>query len=183
VVLLPLLAIGSEAAHALLGLVAPPGYLGAELFDGRVGTQAFLPLLLSLAVVVVVAGLVTASADSRNLHTSRFLIAALPLVAFTIQEYVEYAIGHGAVSWTVAAHPAFAYGLALQLPFAVIAFLAARLVLVLADAVSALFAPPRRARLDFHPVLATGPGAIRPRRGRPSGDARFNRGPPQPITV
>jgi hypothetical protein len=182
-VILPLLAIGSEAAHALLGLVAPQGYQGAELFEGPFGTGTLLPLFLSLAVVVVVAGLVTASADSRSLHTSRFLIAALPLVAFTIQEYVEYAIGHDAVSWTVAAHPAFAYGLVLQLPFAVIAFLAARLVLVLADAVSAFFAPPRRARLDFHPVLATGPGATSPRRGRPSGDARFNRGPPQPITV
>jgi len=182
-IILPLLAIGSEAAHALLGLVAPRGYLGAELFDGPFGTGTLLPLVLSLAVVVAVAGLVTASADSRTLHTSRFLIAALPLVAFTIQEYVEYAIGHGAMSWTVAAHPAFAYGLALQLPFAVIAYLAARLVLVLGVAVSTLFTPPGRARLDFHPVLANGPGATSPRRGRPSGDARFNRGPPQPITV
>jgi hypothetical protein len=182
-VILPLLAIGSEAAHSLVGLVAPSGYLGSELFGGSFGTETLLPLLLSLALVTVAGGLVAGSARGRSLRTSRALIAALPLAAFAMQENVEYAIGHGGLTWGVVTQPAFWIGLALQLPFAVAAYLAARLLLVLAEAVSARLAAPRRVRLDFHPILADGTGATRPRRGRPSGDARFNRGPPRPITA
>jgi len=183
VVILPLLAIGSEAAHSLLGFVAPSSYQGAELFEGPFGTETLLPLLLSLALVTVVGGIVAGSARGRSLRASRSLIAALPLVAFAIQENVEYAIGHGGVASSLVTQPAFWIGLALQLPFALVAYLAARLLLVLADVVSARLAVPRRIRLDFHPVLADGTAATRPRRGRPSGDARFNRGPPRPMTL
>ncbi len=182
-VVLPLLAIGGEGAHSLLGIFAPAGYQGAELFGGSFGDRTLLPLLLALAAVMLLGGLFAASAEGRSLRVSRTMVAVLPLVAFAIQEHVEYAIGHGGMSWTVAAHPTFALGLALQLPFAVVACFAARCLLVLADAVVTRRAAPRGKRLDFRPLSAPTSGTTRPRGGRPSGDARFNRGPPPPISV
>ncbi len=182
-VVLPLLAICSEGAHSLLGIFAPGGYQGAELFGGSFGKEALLPLLLALAVVMLVGGLVAASADGRSRRASCTAIAALPLVAFAIQEHVEYAIGHGGMSWTLAAHPAFALGLALQLPFAVAAYVAARLLLVLAKVVAVRLSAPQRLRIEIRLFSAPAPGETRPRRGRPLRDARFNRGPPRPILV
>jgi hypothetical protein len=182
-VVLPLLAIGGEGAHSLLGIFAPADYQGAELFGGSFGVRTLLPLLLALAAMMLLGGLVTASAEGRSLRASRSLIAALPLVAFAIQEHVEYAIGHAAMPWTVAVHPTFALGLALQLPFAVLAYFAARCLLALADVVATRCDAPRRRRLHLPLFPATTPGPARSRRGRPSGDARFNRGPPRPISV
>jgi len=183
-VLLPLLALGSEAAHAILGIFAPPGFQGAELaeFSGEGARQ--LPLVVAVAAALVVGGLLAAPSGRRSPRASRFVVAALPLVAFTVQEHVEYALGHGHVAWALGLRPAFALGLALQLPFALLAYILAGLLLVLADAVATrLVVAAGRPRLDLHPVLAAAPGATRPRRARPSGDARFNRGPPQPMFV
>lgn len=182
-VVLPLLAIGSEGAHSLLGIFAPAGYQGAELFGGSFGDRMLLPLLLALAVTMLLGGLVVASVEGRSPRASRTLVATLPLVAFAIQEHVEYAIGHGGMPWTVTVHPMFAVGLALQLPFAFAAYFAARCLLALADAVVAPRAAPCVARLELRPLLAPTSGTTRPRGGRPSGDARFNRGPPRPISV
>lgn len=181
-VVLTLLAIGSEGAHSILGIFAPRGYQGAELFEGSFGNET-LALLLALAAVMLLGGLVAASTDRRSLRASRALIAALPLVGFAIQEHVEYAIRHGGMSWTVAAHPAFALGLALQLPFATLAYLAARLLLVLADVVAVRLSARRRMPIEWLLFSPPAPGETRPRRGRPSRDARFNRGPPRPISV
>ena len=182
-VVLPLLAVGSEAAHAVLNLFAPGAYQGAELFAATSSTRALLPLLIGVAAVLVLGGLVTSAAGRRRPRISRKAFAALPLVAFAVQEHVEYAIGHGGVDWTLATHPAFVLGLALQLPFAVAAYLVARLLFLLADVVAGRLVTPRPVRLDLRPLLVCAPGGPRPRRGRPSGDARFNRGPPRPIVV
>jgi hypothetical protein len=181
-VVLPLLAIGGEGAHSLLGIFAPAGYQGAELFGGSFGDRTLLPPLLALAAVMLLGSLVVASVEGRSLRASRTLVATLPLVAFAIQEHVEYAIGHG-LPWAVAVHPMFAVGLALQLPFAFAAYFAARCLLALADAVVTRRAAPCVTRPELRPLLAPTSGTTRPRGGRPSGDARFNRGPPRPISV
>jgi hypothetical protein len=177
-VVLPLLAVGSEAAHALVGVFAPADYRGAELFGASGGGPALVPLLLVLAAAVVGFGLVTASNRARHLRAFRVAIAALPLVVFAVQEHIEYAVGNDQMGWTLVTRPAFWLGLALQLPFALLAYLAARLLLAIADVVVARFRAPGRPRIDLRPVLAAAARTCRPRRGRPSGDARFNRGPP-----
>jgi hypothetical protein len=182
-VVLPLLAVGSEAAHELLGLFAPGSYKGAELFQAGGGGRALLPLLIAVGAVLVLGGLVMSRAGYRRPQLSSKAFAALPLVAFAVQEHVEYAIGHGGVDWTLAAHPAFLVGLALQLPFAVVAYLVARLLFLLADVVAGRLVARSPVRLDFRPLHACALGAPRSRRGRPSGDARFNRGPPRPMLV
>jgi hypothetical protein len=182
-VVLPLLAVGSEAAHALVGLFAPTGYEGAELFGASGAGRKLLPLLLVLAVVVVGRGLATASSRTRRPRAFRIVIAALPLVLFAVQEHVEYAVGHDQMGWTLVTRPIFWLGLALQLPFALLAYLAARLLLALADVVATRLVLVRRPKLDLRRVRTSAAGAGRPHGGRPFGDARFNRGPPLPIAV
>jgi hypothetical protein len=182
-VVLPLLAVGSEAAHELLGLFAPTSYEGAELFAPGANARALLPLLIGVAALLVLGGLVMSRAGHRRPRLSRKAFAALPLVVFAVQEHVEYAIGHGGVDWTLVAHPAFVLGLALQFPFAVVAYLVSRLLFLLAEVVAARLVARRPVRLDFRPFHACALGAPRSRRGRPSGDARFNRGPPRPMLV
>jgi hypothetical protein len=178
-----LLAVGSKAAHELLGLFAPQSYQGAELFAAGTDGRALLPLLIGIVAVLVLGGLVMSRAGQRRPRLSRKAFTALPLVALAVQEHVEYAIGHGGVDWTLATHPAFVLGLALQFPFAVAAYLVARLLFLLADVVAGRLVAPRPVRLDLRPLHACALGALRSRRGRPSGDARFNRGPPRPIFV
>lgn len=181
-VFLPLLVIGSEAGHALLGFLAPRSYQGAELFEGGSAGQRLLPYAIALAVALIVAGLLAAPERGRHPHRLRLGLAALPLVVFTVQEQVEYLIGRGHVAWGLPAHAAFAIGLALQFPFSLLAYLLGRMLFVLADAV-ALRLGAGRARLDLRPLAPSVSGASRSRRGRPSRDARFTRGPPQPISV
>ena len=183
-VVLPLLAVGSEAAHAVLNLFAPEAYQGAELFEATSSTRALLPMLVGIAAVLVLGGLVTLPTGGRRPRISRCAFATLPLVAFAIQEHVEYGIGHGSVDWSVATHPAFAYGLALQIPFAVAAYLVSSLLFILADAVAARLVDRRSGRLEPIPFLSCcGPVVARSRTGRSSGDARSTRGPPRPIFV
>lgn len=177
-VVLPLLIVGSELAHSVLGRLAPASYQGAELFDRTVG-RSLLPPLLSLAAALVIGGLAIRAGTGRGCRISRRVIAGLPLVVFAIQEHLEYALGHGHLSLTLAAHPAFAIGLALQLPFAVAAYLAARLLLVLAAAIAERPSPRRRLRGELRPLQPAPAGFEGPRPGRLPGDARLNRGPPQ----
>lgn len=183
-VVLPLLAVGSEAAHAVLNLFAPEAYQGAELFEATSSTRALLPMLVGIAAVLVLGGLVTLPTGGRRPRISRCAFATLPLVAFAIQEHVEYGIGHGGVDWTLVTHPAFAYGLALQIPFAVVAYIASRLLFVLTDVVAEHLVDRRRAQLEPSPFLPScAPAVARSPSGRPSGDARSTRGPPRPMPV
>ncbi len=181
-VVLPLLIAGSELAHAVLGRFAPAGYQGAELFE-RSGTgRGLLPLLLALAAALVVGGLATHATGGRSCRVSRRVIAVLPLLVFTVQEHLEYALGHGRLPLTVVAHPAFALGLALQLPFGLAAYLAAKLLLVLAATIAGRGTEhhvPARVALVL-PLRAVTAGFGR---ARLSGDTRFTRGPPLSISA
>jgi len=177
-VVLPLLFAGSELAHAVLGRFAPESYQGAELFE-RSGTgQELLPVLAAVGGALVVAGLAT-RAVSGNLRAVRRVLAVLPLVVFTIQEHVEYLLGHGHVSWTLVARPAFALGLGLQLPFALAAYVAARLLIGLASAIARRCGSRAVAGRRGVPIPLVPVGVASPKLGRLPGDARFIRGPPR----
>ena len=67
--------------------------------------------------------------------------ALLPLVGFAVQEHVERWLYSGVVPWHEALAPTFLPGLALELPFAALAYLAARLLLRTAERLGRALAP------------------------------------------
>jgi hypothetical protein len=132
----PFMAAGCLAAHSLAyHLISNP--------RERHGYLAFAPLFLG-----VLGGLAIVGAARRGRTHSPFLFALLPPVAFIVQEHVERL-------QLVATEPAFLVGLALQLPFALAALVAARAFLSLADLVAEVFGarPPIR-RVSASPALA-----------------------------
>ena len=65
----------------------------------------------------------------RGKSIPAWLIALVPLAGFTLQEYAERFAHSGDVPWAAALEATFIVGLALQLPFAALAFVAARALL------------------------------------------------------
>jgi hypothetical protein len=114
---LPFMATGCLAAHSLAyHLVSSP----AE----RHGYLAFAPLFFGLLGALALVGVVR-----RGRTRSPLAFAALPPLAFVVQEHAERL-------QLVVTEPAFLVGLALQLPFALAALVAARAFLGLADLVA-----------------------------------------------
>jgi hypothetical protein len=131
----PLTAAGTLAAHgtAYAVLDAPSegvhGYLGHL---PQLLTILALPLLLALAVV----------GRARSPRAWPFAVAAL--AAFVAQEHVER-LAHTGEAPFLLDRPVFLLGLAVQVPFALAAWLVARLLI----RVAAALRPPRR-RLRYH---------------------------------
>ena len=148
---IPVMLAGTEAAHALAyRLVFPQASLrvGVLAATGH-GYTAWLPLVVALAGAVALVGVVAAALDvarGRRVHAlGPRAFALLPPLAFALQELLELSLHSGAVAWHVYAAPTFLPGLALQLPFALLAFVAARLLLRAALHVGRLLARPRLA--------------------------------------
>ncbi len=102
----------SEAALARLLAVTGHGYLR------HVG-----PFLASLAAVAIV-GLVREAVVHWRGGARRALmwpVALIPPVAFVVQEHLERVLHGGGFPWHLAAEPSFLFGLALQIPFALLA--------------------------------------------------------------
>ncbi len=124
---IPFMAAGCLAAHSLAyHLVSAP--------EERHGYLAFAPLFLG-----VLAALALVGAVRRGRVRSPLAFAALPPLAFVVQEHAERLE-------LVVTEPAFLLGLALQLPFALAALVAARAFLGVADRVIEALAarPPTR---------------------------------------
>ena len=157
-VAVPLILAGSEAAHVLayrFAYPAVPVRLHALLATGH-DYWRWLPLAFGVAGAVVTLSLAVTAADAARGRRSRGLpawaFALLPLVAWVVQEHLELWIHAGVFPWHEYARPTFLPGLALQLPFALLAYLAARLLLRVAEDAGravARLAPPR-ARLVAH---------------------------------
>ncbi|HTZ04839.1 MAG TPA: hypothetical protein VMB53_03695 [Gaiellaceae bacterium] len=151
-VAVPLMLAGSEAAHVLAYRVAYPALpvrLHALLATGH-GYWRWLPLAFGVAAAVVALSLAVTAADAARGRRSRGLpawaFALLPPVAWVVQEHLELWIHAGVFPWHEFARPTFLPGLALQLPFALLAYLAARLLLRVAEDAGravARLAPPR----------------------------------------
>ncbi len=179
----PLVLAGSEVAHTLLGAVAPPGYLGAELFEARSATADLLAPLAGLGAGLVVAGLALAvlRGGSRT-SPPAWLFGCLPPLLFTVQEEVEHALGHHHIAILVLS-PTFLVGLGLQLPFALLAWVVAALLLRLTAVVAS------RLRPVAWPVRAAGLLPGRPAEADPAPDAwllagpRLSRGPPSSLVA
>jgi len=140
-VAVPVMLAGSELAHSLAFRIAYPEVpvrMRALLATGH-GYDRWLPLAFGCLAAVAALSLVVTAADASRGRTARGLpawaFALLPPLAFTVQEHLELLLHTGAFPWHEVARPTFLPGLALQLPFALLAYLAARLLLRTAERV------------------------------------------------
>jgi hypothetical protein len=124
---LPFMAAGCLAAHSL-------AYHLTSDSNARHGYLAFAPLAVGLLAAVAVVGTLR-----RGRPSSPLAFAALPPLAFVVQEHAERLE-------LVATEPAFLVGLLLQLPFALAALVAARAFVGLADLVLETLATSRTIR-------------------------------------
>jgi len=134
-VALPAMLAGTEAAHALAyRLVFPDAAVRLHVLalTGH-GYLGWLPVVLGVGGAVGLIGFAFAVRDVacgrhvRELTPAAF--ALLPPLAFALQEVLELSLHTGTFGWHAFAEPTFLPGLALQLPFALLAYVAARLLL------------------------------------------------------
>jgi hypothetical protein len=160
---LPTIVAGTEAAHVLAYrlVFADANLRLAFLAATGHGYARWLPLALAAAVACALVGVVAAAADTargrRVGQLSPLAFAVLPPLAFALQELLELSLHTGGLAWHAFAEPTFLPGLALQLPFALFAYLTARLLLRAAVRLGRALARPRVVRAD---------AAVRPLRNR-----------------
>ena len=136
---IPLMVAGSQVAHVFAyRLVYPQAQVrlrdllatGHSYMLGRLG---FLPLVLGvvlgLELVAVGWAIVGAVRERWARPVPAWAFALLPIAGFTTQEFLERWLMGGGVPWWMVEQPTFRVGIALQLPFALLAYLAARLLL------------------------------------------------------
>jgi hypothetical protein len=180
-VTLPLLLASSQLAHLLAyRAVYPEAHVrAAALLRTGHGYLTALPLVLGIAGAIALLALAAAVLDAARGRPVRDLpawaFALLPPLAYVLQEFLELSLRLGRPAWHVVAAPTFLPGVALQLPCALAAFVAARLLLRTAERLGrALAAVPALGRsapetLGYPEPASTG------RSRRP-----VSRGPPLP---
>ena len=148
---LPLMIAGTQVAHVLAyRWVYPNAHIRliellATGHGYMVGTHGYLPLVLGIvgAVDLVAAGWVFAGSLRRSMQrpVPAWAFALMPLLCFTLQEFLERWLAGAPFPWWMVLQPTFRIGLALQIPFALLAFLAARLLVRAADTTGARARP------------------------------------------
>jgi hypothetical protein len=149
----PLMLGGSQLAHAAAYRIAYPQAHVRLLHMLATGHSYFtrLPLVLAAAGACLLVSLVVTACDAARGRPMRALpasaFALLPPLAFALQELLELSLHTGTFAWHVVLAPTFAPGLLLQLPFALLMYLAARLLLRAAERIGqALRRPAPRPR-------------------------------------
>jgi len=173
--ILPLLLAGSEGAQAVLDRFTSASYRGAELL-----APSHTNLLLGIAgigALLLGSGFVGHVASGcRDRAVSLWIFALLPPIVFVVQEHVEYWVGHGALTGSPATQSAFLVGLALQAPFTIAAYVAARLLMRLAEAVADHRRPEQFASEPA--TFCASPDRDQPPRRIQLHGSRITRGPP-----
>ncbi len=180
---LPLMLAGSQAAHVLAYRWVYPSTdvrVHALFITGH-GYLDRLPFVLAAGAAVALVALVFAAADAaRGRHVARLpagAFALLPPVAFVVQEVLERSIHTGTFFWQAVEAPTFVPGLLLQVPFALVAYVGARLLLGAAETAGrALAANPPRPVFVIAPERP--PEPVVSRRRSLLGDRLAQRGPP-----
>jgi hypothetical protein len=167
-VAVPLILAGSQAAHVLAyRWVYPEAHVRVlTLASTGHGYLAQLPIALGVGGAIALVSLLVVALDAARGRRARPLpawaFAVLPPLAFVVQEVLELSLHTGTLAWHAVFAPTFLPGLALQLPFALAAYLAARLLLRVAERLGRLFAElprPAFAGLRWTPA-ADGPRAL-----------------------
>jgi hypothetical protein len=136
---LPLIFAGSQVAHVVAyRLVYPSSELRLrELLSTGHGYMEQMPLVLGIAGAIAVVSLLVGVLDAARGRHLRALpawsFALLPLASFTLQEILERSLQGETLVWRAVESPTFVPGLLLQLPFALLAYLIARLLLRVAQ--------------------------------------------------
>lgn len=184
-VAVPLLAAGSQAGHVLAYRWVYPEAgvrLNALVRTGH-GYMSLLPFVLAVAAAVLVLSLAVSAVDAARGRRARPLpawaFAVLPLAAFALQEHLERWLYSGVVPWHEWAAPTFLPGLALQLPFGALAYVAARLLLRTAERIGRALGPAAPPRPCPHTLSVSFPASTPPpARPAPIARALAKRGPP-----
>lgn len=144
----PLCIAGWLAAHALAYRVAEPdGEQHAALLE-RTG-HGYLeqaPFLLALCLTLLTIAVATTALSSGARARAPFGHCLLPPVGFIVQEHMECLLVTGGIPVQTVLEPTFLVGLALQVPFAIVALLLARALLDWARRVGDGLIPRWRAR-------------------------------------
>ena len=179
-VTLPLLVGASELGQLMLDrFAASTGE--TELFDHSPLSTGMLPLLLAVAFVAAGAGLLLDVRRPATVAMPRRIFALLPLCVFVVQDHMESVLAHQK-PWTAALHWSFVAGLLIQIPLVLGGYAVARLLIRVATRVFGRrrTVVPSRSRLLSVPRLEA---RALPRRARPLGNARSNRGPPLVVAL
>jgi hypothetical protein len=181
--LVPLALLGSEAAHTVdFWLVEQdPGQRAALLADTGHGYLGWLPAAIAMCWAVILLSLVGWALEGRRGRRAPQLpiapFALLPPIAFAGRELLERA-AYGELQASYLVEPVFLVGLAVQIPFALAAFLAGRALLHAAATLGAkLSEQPERRLLAPLKLVAGGLELPLPRLS-PLAFAQAVRGPP-----
>lgn len=181
---LPLVLAGSQVAHVLAyRWVYPSSHvrLHALLETGH-SYMDQLPLVFGVGAAIAVVSLIAAVLDAargRSLHRlPAWAFALLPMLTFVVQEILERSLHTGTFVWQAVESPTFLPGLALQVPFAVVAFVIARLLLRTARAVGRLIRGARPSATRRAPDLLRLPIVVRLARPAPLAALSAGRAPP-----
>lgn len=180
----PLMLAGTETAHWLAFRLVYPNVWerGQALAASGHGYVTYWPIAAGIGGAMTLAALAlqtrrhAAGPHGDTAPPSALMFAALPPLAFALQEHVESLVHSGSIAG-VAESPTFVVGLALQLPFALATFAAAWLLLRVARLVGSRL----RTRAP-QPITGTRVGNLRPRTAAAvsllSLGATSSRGPP-----
>jgi hypothetical protein len=181
---LPLVLAGSQVAHVLAyRWVYPTSQvrLHALLSTGH-SYMDRLPLVFGIGAAVAVVSLLVSVVEVARGRSLRALpawaFALLPLLTFVVQEILERSLHSGTLVWQAVESPTFLPGLVLQLPFAALAFLAARLLLRTASTVGQFFGRARVPASRRAPGLVCRPVRFALPRLAPLAAAAAGRAPP-----
>lgn len=162
-IVVPLLVAGTEIAHALAYRVVYPQteIRWRVLAASGHSYLGYAPLVLGIVGAALLAGLASTVADAARGRAPRPLpawaFALLPLIGFTCQEVIERWLVNDSFPWWLAQQPTFRVGLLLQVPFAVGAYVVARVLLRAARRVGAALAGG-----SLSPVALAAAGPVRP---------------------
>jgi hypothetical protein len=182
--MLPLMVAGSQLAHVIAyRLVYPEAHLRLrELLATGHSYMGYMPLVLGIGAALELVAFGSLVVDGvrrrRRVILSPWAFALLPPLGFVLQEFLERRLAGASFPWWMVLQPTFRIGLLLQLPFALAAFLIARLLSRVADRVASVLRArsqrPLRVGLRARWVAAV---AWLPRPGVLA-DGHAGRGPP-----
>jgi hypothetical protein len=183
---LPLALVGSQAAHALAYTLVYPeaGTRTLILFATGHAYLDWLPVVFAggaaAAAVSFAVAVIDAARGRPARHVPAWAFALVPPAGFLLQELLELSLHTGTFGWRAIFAPTFLPGFLLQLPFALAAWVAARLLLRAAEHVGHAFAPSFRTTEYIELVLAPAPA---PLLARVTAAHRNSRAPPRVAVV
>jgi hypothetical protein len=148
----PLAILGSQFAHvvAYRGVEPDASARAALLTSTGHSYLDYVPLAVALMTALgafaAIGQFRLALQGSPTTRVRWAPFAGLPLIVFALQEHFERLVHDGSIPWTAATAPTFLLGLALQLPFALLAYGIARFVLRAVRSLAHAIAARRRAR-------------------------------------